>query len=30
MWKQGVRYQDGVPFVGIIDGQKYVNGVPQS
>jgi hypothetical protein len=30
VWKHGVRHQGGVPFSGTIDGQKYVNGVPQS
>jgi hypothetical protein len=29
VWKQGVRYRDGRPFTGTIDGQRYVNGVPQ-
>ena len=29
IWKHGVRYQDGRPFTGTIDGKKFVNGVPQ-
>jgi hypothetical protein len=29
IWKRGVRYKDGKPFTGTIDGQNYVNGVPQ-
>lgn len=30
LWKQGIRYQEGVPYTGTIDGQEYVNGVLQS
>ncbi len=30
IWQRGIRYQDGKPSTGTIDGQKYVNGVPQS
>jgi len=30
VWKQGVRYQDGKPFTGTLDGKTYKNGVPQT
>jgi hypothetical protein len=29
IWQREIRYQDGKPFTGTIDGKKFVNGVPQ-
>jgi (p)ppGpp synthase/HD superfamily hydrolase len=29
IWNRGFQYQDGKPFTGTLDGQKYTNGVPQ-
>ena len=29
IWQRGIRYQDGKPFTGTVDGRNFVNGVPQ-
>jgi hypothetical protein len=29
-WKQGVRYVDGRPFTGTLEGQRFEEGIPQN
>jgi hypothetical protein len=29
-WKQGVRYVDGRPFTGTLDGQRFKEGFPRT